>query len=116
MEAFGYNVFVGYQTSFYYYLILKFGTEFYETAFYGRVAAHHEDVSSSFFYDNRFHGDYGRMFAYIEQQFYLSKLTWQQYSVRIWHLCTYRESTCAWVYLRFGKIYQSFMRIYGVIG
>lgn len=75
VDAFGHNLFVGSQASFYYHLVLEFGTELYEATFHGRVAAHHIDVGTTFFYNNRFLGYYGRVFAYIEQQFYLGKLT-----------------------------------------
>ena len=115
MVSFGNNHFPGSDTSFYHYIVLEFGAEFDKTSLYSGVFAHDINIGSAFFDNNRFQRNDIGIFSYVKQKFYFGKLSRKQYLFRIRHFCTYGESTCLGIDLRFCKIDITFVRINSII-
>ena len=109
------NHLTGRQTTFYYYVVLEFRSQFDEAALNRRVASYHEDVSSSLFDDQCLLRYYRSIFPYIQQQFYLGKLSREQHMFRVGEFSTYREGSGFRIYLRCRKVNQTLIFIDAVV-
>ena len=103
------------QTSLHNEFITKFRSQLNEPFLCRRISAHHINICSAFLDSHCFMRYNDGSFTYIQEQLYLRKLSRKQYLFRVRHLRSYRKSTGLRIYLRFGKIHISFIRVYRII-